>query len=45
MTIFADMPSAWTEKTRRLSSAVHLANKNIFDSAQTHPNSAAWARR
>jgi serine/threonine protein phosphatase PrpC len=36
MTIFADMPSAWTEKTRRLSSAVHLANKSIFDSAQTH---------
>jgi len=36
MTIFADMPSAWSEKTRRLSSAVHLANKNIFDSAQTH---------
>jgi serine/threonine protein phosphatase PrpC len=34
MTIFADMPSAWSEKTRRLSSAVHLANKNIFDSAQ-----------
>jgi protein phosphatase len=50
MTIFADMPSAWTEKTRRLSSAVHLANKNIFDSAQTHPEqrgmgatiTAAW---
>jgi serine/threonine protein phosphatase PrpC len=37
MTIFADMPSAWTEKTRRLSSAVHLANKSIFDSAQKHP--------
>jgi protein phosphatase len=36
MTIFADMPSAWTEKTRRLASAVHLANKSIFDSAQTH---------
>jgi serine/threonine protein phosphatase PrpC len=33
MTIFADMPSAWSEKTRRLSSAVHLANKTIFDSA------------
>lgn len=37
MTIFADMPSAWSEKTRRLSSAVHLANKSIFDSAQKHP--------
>ena len=50
MTIFADMPSAWTEKTRRLSSAVHLANKTIFDSAQKHPEqrgmgatvTAAW---
>ena len=36
MTIFADMPSAWSEKTRKLSSAVHLANKSIFDSAQKH---------
>lgn len=50
MTIFADMPSAWSEKTRKLSSAVHLANKSIFDSAQTHPEqrgmgatiTAAW---
>ncbi|MBV9886497.1 MAG: Stp1/IreP family PP2C-type Ser/Thr phosphatase [Acidobacteria bacterium] len=50
MTIFADMPSAWSEKTRRLSSAVHLANKSIFDSAQKHPEqrgmgatiTAAW---
>ena len=50
MTIFADMPSAWSEKTRRLSSAVHLANKTIFDSAQKHPEqrgmgatiTAAW---
>jgi serine/threonine protein phosphatase PrpC len=50
MTIFADMPSAWSEKTRRLSSAVHLANKSIFDSAQKNPEqrgmgatiTAAW---
>jgi PPM family protein phosphatase len=50
MTIFADMPSAWSEKTRRLASAVHLANKTIFDSAQKHPEqrgmgatiTAAW---
>ena len=50
MTIFADMPSAWSEKTRRLSSAVHLANKSIFESAQAHPEqrgmgatiTAAW---
>jgi PPM family protein phosphatase len=36
MTIFADMPPTWSEKTRRLSSAVHLANKNIFDQAEKH---------
>src|SRR6202041_796618 len=50
MTIFADMPSAWSEKTRRLSRAVHLDNKSIFDSAQKHPEqrgmgatiAAAW---
>ena len=50
MTIFADMPSAWSEKTRKLSSAVHQANKSIFESAQTHPEqrgmgatiTAAW---
>jgi serine/threonine protein phosphatase PrpC len=34
MTVFGDMPANWSEKTRRLSSAVHLANKSIFDSAQ-----------
>jgi serine/threonine protein phosphatase PrpC len=37
MTIFGDMPAVWSEKTRRLSSAVHLANKSIYDSAQTNP--------
>ncbi len=50
MTIFGDMPANWTEKTRRLSSAVHLANKSIFDSATAHPEqqgmgatlTAAW---
>ncbi len=50
MTIFGDMPSSWSEKTKRLSSAVHLANKSIFDSAQAHPEqrgmgatlTAAW---
>jgi serine/threonine protein phosphatase PrpC len=36
-TVFADMPATWSEKTRRLSSAVHLANKNIHDSAQKNP--------
>jgi PPM family protein phosphatase len=50
MTVFGDMPAAWSEKTKRLSSAVHLANKSIFDSAQKHPErhgmgatlTAAW---
>jgi serine/threonine protein phosphatase PrpC len=50
MTIFGDMPANWSEKTRRLSSAVHLANKSIFDSAAAHPEqhgmgatlTAAW---
>jgi PPM family protein phosphatase len=37
MTVFGDMPANWSEKTRRLSSAVHLANQSIFDSAQKHP--------
>jgi len=37
MTIFGDMPAGWSEKTRRLSSAVHLANKSIYDSAQANP--------
>lgn len=37
MTVFGDMPAAWSEKTKRLSSAVHLANKSIFESAQEHP--------
>lgn len=50
LTIFGDMPEGWSEKTRRLSSAAHLANKSIYDSAQTHPEqrgmgatvTAAW---
>ncbi len=37
MTVFGDMPAAWSERTKRLSSAVHLANKSIYDSAQEHP--------
>jgi serine/threonine protein phosphatase PrpC len=40
----------WAEKTKRLTSAVHLANKNIYDSAEAHPEqhgmgatvTAAW---
>jgi protein phosphatase len=41
---------SWSEKTRRLTSAVHLANKNIYESAEAHPEqhgmgatvTAAW---
>jgi len=40
----------WSEKTKRLTNAVHLANKKIFDSAEAHPEqhgmgatlTAAW---
>jgi PPM family protein phosphatase len=40
----------WTAKTKRLSTALHLANKNIFKSAEEHPDqhgmgatlTAAW---
>lgn len=50
MTVFGDMPAGWSEKTKRLSSAVHLANQSIYDSAQAHPEqhgmgatlTAAW---
>ncbi len=33
-TVFGDMPATWSEKTRRLFNAVHLANKAIHESAQ-----------
>lgn len=40
----------WSEKTKRLTNAVHLANKRIYDSAEAHPEqhgmgatlTAAW---
>jgi protein phosphatase len=35
--VFGDMPATWSAKTRRLSSAVHLANKAIHESAQKNP--------
>jgi serine/threonine protein phosphatase PrpC len=35
--VFGDMPANWSEKTRRLSNAVHLANKAIHESAQKNP--------
>jgi protein phosphatase len=41
---------SWSERTRRLTNAVHLANKNIYESAEAHPEqhgmgatlTAAW---
>jgi serine/threonine protein phosphatase PrpC len=41
---------SWTEKTRRLTNAVHLANKSIYEAAEAHPEqhgmgatlTAAW---
>ncbi len=49
-TLFAGAQSGWSEKTKRLFAAGHLANKTIFESAQKHPEqqgmgatlTAAW---
>ena len=48
--IYGKAQSSWSEKTKRLNSAAHLANKKIFQSAQEHPEqrgmgatlTAAW---
>ena len=48
--VWGEMQAGWSEKTKRLSSAVHLANKMIFQSAEEHPDqhgmgatlTAAW---
>ena len=37
VTLYGEQLAGWSEKTRRLSSAAHLANKKIFTSAQEHP--------
>src|SRR5437868_2744073 len=50
VTLFGAQQAAWSERTKRLSSAAHLANKKIFESAQEHPEqkgmgatlTAAW---
>jgi PPM family protein phosphatase len=49
-TQFAAAEPTWSEKTKRLTNAVHLANKKIYDSAEAHPEqhgmgatvTAAW---
>ena len=48
--VFGDIRPAWSDKTKRLASAVHLANKKIFESSEEHPEqkgmgatlTAAW---
>jgi len=35
--VFGDAPANWSEKTRRLSNAVHVANSAIHESAQKNP--------
>lgn len=49
-TLFGGTEPNWSEKTKRLTNAVHLANKSIYDSAEAHPEqhgmgatvTAAW---
>ena len=36
VTLYGEQQAGWSEKTKRLSSAAHLANKRIFTSAQEH---------
>ena len=48
--LFGDPQAGLNDRTRRLASALHLANKNIFESAERHPDqrgmgatlTAAW---
>jgi PPM family protein phosphatase len=48
--VFGELRPSWSEKTKWLSSAVYLANKNIYESAEQHPEqrgmgatvTAAW---
>ena len=50
VTLYGEQPPGWSDKTQRLSSAAHLANKKIFESAHEHPDqqgmgatlTAAW---
>jgi serine/threonine protein phosphatase PrpC len=49
-TLVGNLEPTWSEKTKRLTSAVHLANKNIYDAAEGNPEqhgmgatlTAAW---
>jgi PPM family protein phosphatase len=50
VTLYGEQQPGWSDKTKRLSSAAHLANKRIFESARDHPDqqgmgatlTAAW---
>ncbi len=50
VTLYGEQQPGWSDKTQRLSSAAHLANKKIFESAHEHPEqqgmgatlTAAW---
>lgn len=50
VTLYCKTQPGWSDKTQRLSSAAHLANKRIFESAHEHPEqegmgatlTAAW---
>lgn len=50
VTLYGPQEAAWSDRTKRLSSAAHLANKKIFEAAQEHPEqrgmgatlTAAW---
>ena len=50
VTLHGEQQPGWSDKTQRLSSAAHLANKRIFESAHEHPDqqgmgatlTAAW---
>lgn len=50
VTLFGQQQAAWSNNTKRLSSAAHLANKKVFESAEAHPEqkgmgatlTAAW---
>ena len=50
VTLYGEQQPGWSDKTKRLSSAAHLANQKIFESARDHPEqegmgatlTAAW---
>jgi serine/threonine protein phosphatase PrpC len=50
VTLVGNLEPTWSAKTKRLTSAVHLANKNIYDAAEANPEqhgmgatlTAAW---